>query len=1836
MSMSRFTRRGSVDAFANGTASRMAHSAGQAESLLETLESRVLLAADPLAADWSGVMTPALAFGAEPETNVGVEYVAWRGGTVEAIANSWVLTFDRAYGLDEAETLARQAAERTGQTVASVTSIGRGRWAEVTFDATPSDWAIRAAMSSVDWLQAFEPNLVYQSSQIPNDELFGQEWQLDNTGQNVPGSGVGTVGADPSMLEAWDITTGSRSVLIAVIDTGVDLEHPDLAANIWKNPGEIPGNGIDDDGNGFIDDVNGWDFGESDNNPDDVAGHGTAVAGTLGAVGNNGIGVAGVNWDVSIVPMKIADQFGRLSAAAIIGAHDYLTMMITDFGYNIVASNNSYGAFLPSFFLDDFPEGISGEKQAIEDFIATGASFVVAAGNDANDNDATFTAFPASYDIPGLISVAASDNNDALAGFSNFGAKNVDIAAPGAQIFTTFNGGSYGYISGTSFSSPYVAGAVGLLKAFRPNASAVEIRQALLDSVDVLPAFQGRVVSGGRLNMERALQIIGTDGPIAIGFDPGPITSRLDADTGLPIDTVTVTFNKDIDGSTLESDAATLTFAGTDGVFGTADDTSTLIPVSDVALQAGQTSIVDISLDLTGVPQQRLPLGKYRVTLFSGTSSDPKFQDLDGNLLNGDSSSGNDETYDFEVVGVGGALEPNDTTALATPVAFGGSGEAAFTSVTLGDGLSASLDVDMYRVDVPRGGLITVGITAANLTVPSSLDSYIRLFDANGIELASNDQFNGRDSFLDFFVTTGGTYYVGVSGFPNFDYDPLVAGSGRSQSNGVYDVSFGYQQIADDRLKVSGNIPTPLPIPAEGTQGVQSSSITVSDAREIKDLNLRLDIDHNFVSDLEITLIAPDGTEQVIFDRHGDDGDDFDNLLFDDEAAFSIADATAPYSGSLRPTNGLNTFDGKSALGTWTLLIRDLQAINSGQLNSWSLEFTLENDIFGAFESNDTLATARVLDEISGTGTASREAEIGDGGFGTLDRDIFQFTVDAGATLNASVASGGTLNTTLRLFEADGSELKAASPAGSNDATITSFVFPAGGTYYIAVSEGGNTGYDPFNVTTGTPAVTTGNYTLDVTVVAGISDAAAAYASSVLDLGLASDGTFGATDALGNPLGLRFGGTDFLLSEGSGAGLDSLYGLTASGYDFLNNGSRGASALPVSITDQSDPFNNRISATGLFRNIQVERAITLGKNDQFLVFDVVLTNTGLTPVTDVAWLEMFNPNQGSNLAGQGQNTANNVDDAGKYASASVVTNTYPEGITISMGAPAADNRALATFIDPDSLVVRDPSQVLEFGLNDPNGTSDDLNMALAFDIGDLTAGESTTLRYFVFLGDSPDSAQAMYDEVNAGTGAGHLTANSATPANETLSNGELAPTLPYVYYYPAGFSSDNIFSFVPMINPHDEATRVVAIARYEVGERDDLIADFTIGAQARGGFTTNTPATFAAGFGNPGGSLVRPLEPYALEIRSERPIAATFSYFDTFLLGGEEAALGESFTATTSDVWTFASVGKADGRFDFPVFINTSEETVKVTTTLLPADGSDEIVLTQELGAKRRGGWNLSTIDSIPDGDYGMIIESSGQIVATLSSFDDGTTTGRISATAAIGFAGLGSLTGATAEGELGLNSTEEVIGITNVNDSSTTVTFSFLFASGSAYRTTVDVGAKSHVQLDVASLPNFPLGEPYSVVYTSTLPVALALPTLIFDDGASTSFTDEAYTLWAFGAGFRPMDGTNQVVTEYLRIFNPSDTDVVIEITIRFDGNFEGTSIPLGQETFRRVVEARRVAEFDIHDFVTGDRRAQDTFYGITVKGASPIVSYLGRFDSFFPGAFGTLGVPLGAIGSI
>lgn len=318
--------------------------------------------------------------------------------------------------------------------------------------------------------------------QVPND-LHEKLWGFKNNGQTG-----GKKGADASILDAWKVTVGDKSEqgpLIAILDSGADMDHPDLVGNFWVNPGEIPGDGIDNDGNGVIDDVHGYDAGDDDGSPDDQVGHGTHVAGTIGAVGNNGEGVTGVNQNARLMPIRI-DSGGRITTDGVVRGLMYATKMGADI------TNNSWGG--------------SRLNQAIEDaFKAAPALHIAAAGNDGVNTDRT-PFYPMAFDIPNMVAVGATDHNDRKAGFSNFGAKNVDVTAPGADIYSTKNGGGYRLMSGTSMASPFVAGVAGLIKSAYPEATPTEIRERLIYGSDPITELSGMSVSNGRVNAAKALE----------------------------------------------------------------------------------------------------------------------------------------------------------------------------------------------------------------------------------------------------------------------------------------------------------------------------------------------------------------------------------------------------------------------------------------------------------------------------------------------------------------------------------------------------------------------------------------------------------------------------------------------------------------------------------------------------------------------------------------------------------------------------------------------------------------------------------------------------------------------------------------------------------------------------------------------------------------------------------------------------------------------------------------------------------------------------------------------------------------------------------------------------------------------------------------------------------------------------------------------------------------------------------------------------------------------------------------------------------------------------------
>lgn len=369
-----------------------------------------------------------------------------------------------------------------------------------------------------------EPNYILKADATPDDTDFSSLWGLHNTGQSG-----GTADADIDAVEAWDITTGSNEVIIGVIDTGVDYTHPDLAANMWVNPGEIAGDGIDNDGNGVVDDVHGFSAYNDNGDPMDGQGHGTHVAGTIGAKGNNALGVVGVNWDVSIIGCQFLSPSGTGSTADAIECIDYMTNLKVNHGVDIKATNNSWGG--------------GGFSQALVDSIDAagdaGILFIAAAGNDGDDTDVT-PHYPSSYESDVIMSIASTDRNDDLSifsvGASSYGLESVDMGAPGSAILSTTPGNTYSTYSGTSMATPHVAGAAALVWSINPELSPLEMKELLMNSGDAIASLDGKTVSGNRLNVERAIQ----DADPEPGFKLSVSPSNVELTAG---ETATYTFS---------------------------------------------------------------------------------------------------------------------------------------------------------------------------------------------------------------------------------------------------------------------------------------------------------------------------------------------------------------------------------------------------------------------------------------------------------------------------------------------------------------------------------------------------------------------------------------------------------------------------------------------------------------------------------------------------------------------------------------------------------------------------------------------------------------------------------------------------------------------------------------------------------------------------------------------------------------------------------------------------------------------------------------------------------------------------------------------------------------------------------------------------------------------------------------------------------------------------------------------------------------------------------------------------------------------------------------------
>lgn len=345
------------------------------------------------------------------------------------------------------------------------------------------------SLSENPYVEVIEPNYIYRLDRTANDPLLGKLWGLKNIGQDDKAPGV--KGVDVDAERAWDITTGSDQVVVAVIDTGIDYNHPDLKDNMWINQAEASGKaGVDDDGNGYVDDVYGQNFVETDATPDpmDDHGHGSHCSGTIGAKGDDGKGIVGVAWNVKFMALKFLSAQGSGTLEGAIRSIDYATKM----GAKIMSNSWGGGGYSETL------------KEAIQRANKAGALFVAAAGNNGTNNDDK-PHYPSNYEVANVLSVAAIDNKGSLASFSNYGKKTVHVAAPGVNIFSSVNGGSYDSWSGTSMATPHVSGVAVLLAANEPNLTNVELKERIISSARPLSTIKNKVKSGGLANAYLAL-----------------------------------------------------------------------------------------------------------------------------------------------------------------------------------------------------------------------------------------------------------------------------------------------------------------------------------------------------------------------------------------------------------------------------------------------------------------------------------------------------------------------------------------------------------------------------------------------------------------------------------------------------------------------------------------------------------------------------------------------------------------------------------------------------------------------------------------------------------------------------------------------------------------------------------------------------------------------------------------------------------------------------------------------------------------------------------------------------------------------------------------------------------------------------------------------------------------------------------------------------------------------------------------------------------------------------------------------------------------------------------
>ncbi len=922
-------------------------------------------------------------------------------------------------------------------------------------------------LASNTHIASYSPDTIVQLQVEPNDAQFDQLWGLNNTGQSG-----GTPDADIDAPEAWEITTGSRETIVAVIDTGIDTDHPELVNNLWVNPGEIPNNGLDDDQNGFVDDIHGWNFRDNSPNVNDTGGHGTHVSGTIAAEGNNAsevssdADVVGVNWQASIMALKAFGTFGA-STSDLIAATNYATMMAGT-GQNVRVINASYGG---GFFS-------SQEAASIEAAGDAGILFVAAAGNDSSNTD-SFAHYPSNYDVETLLSVAATTRSDTLADFSNYGAVTVDLGAPGDSVLSTVPGGGLDTYRGTSMATPHVAGTAALIWSVNPEATPGEVRDLILAGVDPLPALDGITVTGGRLNAHNSL-LLATGGADDHGDDAASATQASPGQTRFGIlssgdvDWFAFTAQEGEDYrfqtelNSLENSVLTLY-----------DSDGQTVLVSDDDSGEGLASLIDWTATASGTFYLEvrafsvLQTGSYRLSLLGDDHSDQAAgatvvsinSDTAGNIEREadtdwfalDVISGKEYRFETQL----GSLSESVLTLYGedgqTPLESAPSGSGGGSSISWSANFTATVYLEVAAGTSSQTGTYTLSIAsddhsnsasgATPVSVPSTAsgnlelvgdvdwfafeaeadqaytfgttllglsDSVLRLYDTDGATLleVDDDGGSGLASRITWTAPQDGTFYLEVSGYS-------------SSQTGTYELWLDLFLPSVDDHGNDYQTATAVSVPGTVAGGIEvgndedyfSFQATAGELYVFETTLLGL-------SDSTLTLYDQDGTTQ---------------LAFNDDGGFGLASRI-----QWRATDS----------GTFYLRVA---AFASSQTGTYLLSLSRE-----PLPVDDHGNTAETATSVGLNQSVQGDLE------NYSDIDWFRFHASQGADYVFETELGTLFDSVLWLYDSDGATLLATDDnSGVGLGSQIEWTAPHSGDFYLAVL-----GYLPSDL---------GTYTLNLT-----------------------------------------------------------------------------------------------------------------------------------------------------------------------------------------------------------------------------------------------------------------------------------------------------------------------------------------------------------------------------------------------------------------------------------------------------------------------------------------------------------------------------------------------------------------------------------------------------------------------------------------------------------------------------------------------------------------------------------------------------------------------------------